>query len=93
MLVEGTFLHRDELAGFWDRSVYLHLPFDAAAARMVARDEIDSDPDRGPLARYAGAQRLYFAACAPWRRASVVVDATGGLRVVDADDVGATAGR
>lgn len=87
VVVEGTFLHRDELVAHWDWSVYLHVPFDTAARRMVARDGIDPDPDRGPLARYHGAQKLYFAAAEPWRRASLVLDADDGFRVVDPGDV------
>lgn len=83
VLVEGTFLHRDELRDRWDWSVYLHVPPDVAARRMVARDGVDDDPTRGRLARYAGAQRLYAAAAGPWRRASLVVDTTGEPRIVD----------
>ncbi|WP_158374748.1 hypothetical protein [Cellulosimicrobium cellulans] len=81
VVVEGTFLHRDELAGYWDRSVYLHVPFAEGALRMAARDGADPDLHRGPLRRgplrrYLGAQRLYFAAARPWSRASLVVDHT-----------------
>lgn len=76
VIAEGTFLHRDELAGYWDRSVYLHVPFAEGARRMAARDGADPDLRRGPLRRYLGAQRLYFAAARPWSRASVVVDHT-----------------
>ncbi|MBD7920003.1 uridine kinase [Cellulomonas sp. Sa3CUA2] len=83
VLVDGTFLHRDELRGRWDWSLYLHVPFDVAARRMVERDGVDPDPARGPLARYAGAQRLYLAAAEPWRRASLVVDTTAEPRIVD----------
>ena len=79
VLVEGTFLHRDELRAFWDWSVYLHVPFDVAARRMAARDGVDADRVRGPLARYEGAQRLYFAAATPWCRASLVVDTTSDV--------------
>lgn len=74
VVVEGTFLHRDQLCGYWDRSVYLHVPFAEAARRMAARDGVDPDLRAGPLRRYLGAQRLYFAAARPWARASLVVD-------------------
>jgi uridine kinase len=76
VVVEGTFLHRDELAGYWDRSVYLHVPFAEGARRMAARDGADPDLRRGPLRRYLGAQRLYFAEARPWSRAPQVVDHT-----------------
>ncbi|MCG7286840.1 uridine kinase [Cellulomonas sp. ACRRI] len=85
VVVEGTFLHRDELAGYWDRSVYLHVPFAEGARRMAARDGADPDLRRGPLRRYLGAQRLYFAAARPWSRASLVVDHTDVRRPVVVD--------
>ncbi|WP_258724513.1 uridine kinase [Cellulomonas sp. NS3] len=85
VVVEGTFLHRDELAGFWDFSVYLDVPIAVGHRRLALRDGIDPDPERGPLRRYAGAQRLYLDAAAPWGRASVVVDTTDAAcpRIID----------
>jgi uridine kinase len=74
VLVEGTFLHRDELVGLWDFSVFLDVSFDEAARRMSARDGLAPDDPRHQ--RYAGAQRLYFEAARPWERASLVVDTT-----------------
>lgn len=71
VLVEGTFLHRDELHGFWDWSIYLDVPFEEANRRMTLRDG-----EGTPTDRYVGAQRLYFAAASPWDRASLVVDNT-----------------
>ncbi|GMA23863.1 hypothetical protein GCM10025864_16220 [Luteimicrobium album] len=74
VLVEGAFLHRDELVGLWDFSVFLDVPFAEAARRMSERDGLaPDDPRHG---RYEGAQRLYFAAAGPWGRASLVVDNT-----------------
>jgi uridine kinase len=83
VLVEGTFLHRDELVGLWDYSMFLDVSFAEAARRMVARDELAVDSPR--LQRYEGAQRLYFAAARPWERASLVVDASRpeALRIID----------
>jgi uridine kinase len=74
VIVDGLFLHRDELAGDWAFSVFLAVPFAVAAARMAVRDGTDADPDGPGLARYVGGQRLYFAACTPWLRADVVID-------------------
>lgn len=74
VLVDGTFLHRDELAGSWDWSVYLDVPLDVAAARMALRDGLVGDEARRRTERYTGAQRLYLAAARPWERASVVLD-------------------
>jgi len=81
VLVEGTFLHRDELNRFWDYSIYLDVPFEEATRRMALRDG-----EHRPMDRYVGGQRLYFDAAAPWERASLVVDNRdpGEPRIVDA---------
>jgi uridine kinase len=74
LVVDGLFLHRDELAGQWDFSVFLAAPFEVTAARMADRDGSHPDPEHPSLARYVRGQRLYFAACRPWERADLVVD-------------------
>jgi len=83
VLVEGTFLHRDELAGLWDFSFFLDVPFDEAARRMSERDGLARDDPRH--GRYRGAQELYFEAARPWERASLVVDTSrpDAPRIVD----------
>jgi uridine kinase len=69
-----VFLHRDELVQHWDFSVFLEVPFAVSIARMAARDGTSADPgDPGNL-RYVRGQQLYFAACEPWLRASLVID-------------------
>lgn len=73
-VVEGMFLHRDELVSFWDTSVFLDVPFTETAARMAARDGSSPDPDHPTMRRYIGGQRLYFEAVRPWERATFVVD-------------------
>jgi uridine kinase len=74
LVLDGVFLHRDELAGVWDFSVFLDVPFDVIAARMAIRDGTDADPAAASLQRYGGAQRHYLASCQPRRRATVVID-------------------
>jgi uridine kinase len=74
LILDGLFLHRDELTGFWDFSVFLDAPFEVTVARMARRDGSHPDPRHPSVARYVGGQRLYFAACAPWERADVVID-------------------
>ena len=74
LIVDGLFLHRDELVGFWDFSVFLDAPFEVTVARMAGRDGSHPDPGHPSVARYVGGQRLYFAACDPRRRAGVVID-------------------
>ncbi|WP_197522450.1 nucleoside/nucleotide kinase family protein [Occultella aeris] len=75
-VVEGLFLHRDELAPVWDASAFLDVPFTVSAARMAVRDGSHPDPEHPTMRRYVGGQRLYFAAAHPWRRATYVVDNT-----------------
>lgn len=76
VVVEGTFLHRDELARFWDCSVFLDVSFQEANRRMAERGGLDTALLPALLRRYNGAQDLYFACARPWERASVVVDNT-----------------
>lgn len=76
LVLDGLFLHRDELVGSWDLSVFLQVPCAVAAARMGARDGSHPDPTHPSVARYVRGQELYFAACRPWQRADLVVDAT-----------------
>ncbi len=93
VLVEGPFLHRDELVSFWDHSLFLDVPFEETERRMARRDGLAPDTVRALMQRYTGAQRLYFASARPWERASVVVDNSDPARprVIDAGD--ATAAR
>lgn len=74
LVVDGLFLHRDELAAAWDLSVFLDVPFTVTAQRMARRDGSSPDPDHPDMHRYVEAQRIYFAACAPQERATVLVD-------------------
>jgi len=74
LVLDGLFLHRDELAGHWDFSVFLTASFAVTAARMAVRDGTSPDPDHPGMARYVGGQRRYFAACRPWERADLVID-------------------
>jgi uridine kinase len=76
LVLDGIFLHRDELAGAWDLSVFLEVGFDEAARRMASRDGSEPDPEHPSLARYLHAQRHYLASCRPSQRADVVIDNT-----------------
>jgi len=76
LVLDGLFLHRDELAGRWDLSVFLTAPFEVTVARMAVRDGSHPDPGHPSVARYVRGQRLYFAACRPWERADLVIDNT-----------------
>jgi len=74
VVVEGMFLHRDELASYWDASVFLDVPFTETAARMAVRNGSNPDPEHPATRRYVGGQRLYSDAARPWDRATFVVD-------------------
>lgn len=76
LVLDGVFLHRDELCGLWDLSVFLAVPLAVRVERMARRDGSPADPAHPALARYVQGQRLYFDACRPWERADVVVDNT-----------------
>jgi uridine kinase len=74
LIVDGLFLHRDELVDVWDLSVFLDVPFDVTAGRMAYRDGTNPDPAHPSMRRYVEAQRMYFAASSPRRRAGIVID-------------------
>jgi uridine kinase len=74
VIVEGMFLHRDELRSWWDVSVFLDVPFPVSLRRMAQRDGTDPDPDSPGNRQYVEGQRLYLASCAPTRCASFVID-------------------
>ena len=78
VIADGIFLHRNELVGLWDYSVWLQVPFDISIPRGAARGYGfgSPDPDAPSNRRYVVGQRLYIARCEPQSRASVVVDNT-----------------
>ena len=67
LLLDGMFLHRDELRGRWDLSILLDVPPELSAERLLARDGKPTRP------RYVLGQQRYFAECDPRRRASLVL--------------------
>jgi len=79
LVLDGMFLHRDELAGVWDVSVLLDVPFAETARRMAVRDGSEPDPEHPSMRRYVEGQRLYLRSCRPHERAHVVVDNTDPL--------------
>ncbi|WP_196258327.1 uridine kinase [Pelagibacterium limicola] len=74
LILDGIFLHRDELAQLWDYSLFLAVPFEISYQRMAARDGSDPDPEAADNRRYLEGQKLYLATCEPRERASLVVD-------------------
>lgn len=93
VLVEGLFLHRDELVDRWDASIFLDVPFAETARRMAMRDGTHSDPEHPSMSRYVGGQRIYYAAIRPWEHATLVVDNSGDEpRVIDPGQASALTG-
>lgn len=86
LVLDGMFLHRDELLGVWDVSVLLDVPFEETCRRMALRDGSHPDPEHPSMRRYVEGQRLYLARCRAAERATVVVDNSdvGDPRVVRA---------
>lgn len=80
LIVDGIFLHRDELAGCWDFSVFLRAEFNETFRRMALRDGCPADPSAPENHRYLVGQQLYLAACDPESRARVVIDNTDPAR-------------
>lgn len=74
VIVEGLFLHRDELWRRWDLSVFLEVPFAVSIKRMSDRDGTHPDPAHPSVRRYVEGQEIYFRRCRPRQRADVVVD-------------------
>ncbi|GAB3519752.1 uridine kinase [Arthrobacter monumenti] len=85
VIIEGMFLHLDELVNVWDLSLFLDVPFDETARRMATRDGTEADPEHPSMRRYVGGQRMYFAAARPWERADLVIDNSdpGFPKVID----------
>lgn len=80
LVVEGVFLHRPELRGWWDLSVYLHVDEAVTLERAVVRDLTvlgsKEDVRRRYARRYLPGQALYREEAAPLDAADVLVDNT-----------------
>ena len=76
VIVEGMFLHRDELHQWWDRSLFLDVPFSVSVRRMAERDGTSPDPGHPSLHRYVEGQRIYLSRCRPADRATHVIDSS-----------------
>ena len=66
LLFDGIFLHRPELRGYWDFSVFLHVEW-------VRNHRVRHQPDQA-RPRYSEGQALYLRECRPDERASVLID-------------------
>lgn len=75
LVLDGIFLHRQELAGRWTWSLWLEVDRAVSLARCVLRDGTGSpDPAAPANRRYVEGQLRYLAEAAPQDRATRVVD-------------------
>ena len=74
LIVDGIFLHRPELAGAWNWSVWLDVPIDVAFERLAQRDGTDPDFLAASNARYRDGIDLYLRDANPRTAASAIVD-------------------
>jgi uridine kinase len=76
LVLDGIFVHRDELIGCWDYSIWLDVPFEVSVPRGAARGYGDPDPKADSNHRYIEGQRLYLTKCRPQQRATIRIDNT-----------------
>lgn len=76
LVVDGIFLHRPELKGLWNWSVWLDVPIDVAFARLALQDGSDPTPSAPANARIRQGQELYLREASPRAAAAVIVDNT-----------------
>ncbi|WP_062517733.1 hypothetical protein [Demequina gelatinilytica] len=74
LLVDGVMLQRPELAGAFDRVIFLDASERERYRRMALRDGADPDPEAPSNVRYTLAHRHYRAFCRPDERADILVD-------------------
>ena len=66
LLFDGIFLHRPELRGYWDFSIFLHVEW-------ARNHRVRHHPEQASR-RYSEGQANYLRECRPHERASVVID-------------------
>ena len=66
LLFDGIFLHRPELRGYWDLSIFLHVEW-------MRNHRVRHHPEQA-RPRYSEGQALYLRECRPDERASVLID-------------------
>lgn len=78
LLLDGIFLHRDEMRGHFEFSIFVKASFDVTVARAETRDLENWGTREAVRARYeqryVPGQRLYLESVDPERLATVVID-------------------
>ena len=77
LILDGLFLHRQELRDTWDFSIFLDAPFEVTIPRGAVRGPGwcgSPDPTASSNRRYIEGQRIYLRQDEPHTRANVVID-------------------
>jgi uridine kinase len=74
LLFDGIFLHRPELRGYWDYSIFLDVRFALSIPRGAQRDDSSPDPAAASNERYVRGQELYLRSSEPKRFATVTIN-------------------
>lgn len=74
LVLDGVVLHREELRGHWDYSIFLDVDFAVSIRRCALRGRGDPEPRAESNRRDVEGQRLYLRLCRPDRHATVVID-------------------
>ena len=74
LLLDGIFLHRPELRGLWNYSIWLEVADYEATDRRALRDSSAPNPRPERQLRYSGAQALYAVESKPRTAATAIVD-------------------
>ncbi len=74
LVFDGIFLHRPELRGYWDFSIFLDVAFAVSVPRMALRDSASPDPAFHENRRYVEGQILYLQECSPKQYATITID-------------------
>jgi uridine kinase len=74
LLFDGIFLHRPELAGYWDYSIFLDVNVATCLARCAARGDGVADPHAESNRRYVLGFQRYVRECDPKAKATIVLD-------------------
>jgi uridine kinase len=74
LVLDGIFLHRPELRGYWDYSVFLDVSFAVSVSRSAQRDDGSPDPAAPSNQRYVRGQEIYLRSSEPRRWATVTIN-------------------
>lgn len=74
VIVDGVFLHRPELAGCFDFTIFLQVGPATSCLRCAQRDGSDPDPGAPDNHRYVAGQQLYLSTVRPQDLVDVLVD-------------------